>query len=103
MAKSLDVVRRQLSNAEFDLTLHVARRLIQRQISRQEITEAGAAATIIEDYYDDKYSPSCLLLGFTSAVRPLHILVSLADTDLLRVVTAYETDPAEWVDYTIRR
>ena len=103
MAKSLDVVRRQLSNAEFDLTLHVARRLIRRQISLREITEAGPAATIIEDYYDDKYSPSCLLLGFISAARPLHILVSLADTDLLRVITAYEPDPAEWVDYTIRR
>ena len=103
MAKSLEDVRRQLSNGQFDLTLHVAGRLIQRLISLLEIREAGTTATIIEEYFDDKYSPSCLLLGFTGVDRPLHILVSLADTDLLRVITVYEPDPAEWIDYTTRR
>lgn len=58
---------------------------------------------VIEEYFDDKYSPSCLFLGFTGADRPLHILVSLADTDLLRVITVYEPDQAEWIDHTIRR
>ena len=65
--------------------------------------EVGATARIIEEYSDDKYSPSCLLLGFTGADRPLHILVSLADTDLVRVITVYEPDPEYWTDNTTRR
>ena len=103
MAKSLDDVRRQLSNAEFDLTLHVVRRLVQREISGPEIREAGETAVVIEEYPDDKYSPSCLMLGFTNAGRPLHIQVSLADTSIVRVITVYEPDPASWIQYTTRR
>ena len=103
MAKSLDDVRRQLSNFEFDLTLHVVRRLVQREISESEIRQAGESAIVIEEYPDDKYSPSCLMLGFTYADRPLHIQVSLADTSVVRVITVYEPDPADWIDYTTRR
>ena len=45
----------------------------------------------------------CLLLGFTRAGRPLHMQVSLADTDLVKIVTLYEPDGGEWVDYSVRR
>ena len=103
MVKSLEDIRHQLSNAEFDLTVRVARRLIQRQITELEIGEAGSTATIVEEYPDDKYSSSCLVLGFTNDGRPLHILASLSDTPLLKVITVYEPDPAEWIDYTTRR
>ena len=60
-------------------------------------------AEIIEDYPDDKYSPSCLLLGFTQIGRPLHIVVSLEDRDLVKVITVYEPDPDKWIDHTRRR
>jgi len=29
--------------------------------------------------------------------------VSLADTDYVRIITLYEPDEAEWIDYEIRR
>ena len=103
MVKSLDDARRQISDAEFDLTLHVVRRLVQREITEPEIRQAGTTAIVIEEYLDDKYSPSCLMLGFTGAGRPLHIQVSLADTRLVRMITVYEPDPAYWINYTTRR
>ena len=77
MVKSLDTVRKQLANAEIDLTLHVARRLVQREISELDLRQAGARAMVIEEYPDDKYSPSCLMLGFADTGRPLYIQVSL--------------------------
>lgn len=88
---------------EFDFTRHAFKRVVERNISDQEIRQAGALATIIEDYPEDKYFPSCLLLGFTQARRPLHIQVSLADTELVKIVTLYEPDPGEWVNYSQRR
>ena len=103
MPKTLNEIRKQLSDGEFDLTLHVLRRLVQREISEQEIRQAGVAATVIEEYPDDKYSPSCLLLGFTDEGKPLHIQVSLADTALVRVITVYDPDPSDWIDLTTRR
>jgi len=58
---------------------------------------------VIEEYPDDKYSPSCLLLGFTRMGRPLHIQVSLADGESLRIITLYEPSQEEWVNYSRRR
>lgn len=57
---------------------------------------------MIEDYPDDKYSPSALLLGFTSAGRPLHFQVSFAQSDLTKIITIYEPEPTEWNDYRKR-
>ena len=79
------------------------RRIVERNISAQEIQQSGSRANIIEEYPDDKYSPSCLLLGFTSEGRPLHIQVSLAETELVKIITLYEPHASEWIDYTYRR
>jgi len=77
--------------------------LVERNISEREIREAGRRANVIEEYPDDKYSPSCLLLGFTRMGRPLHIQVSLADGESLRIITLYEPSQEEWVNYSRRR
>ena len=103
MPKTLNEIRKQISDGEFDLTRHVLRRLVQREISEQEIRQAGAGAIVIEEYPDDKYSPSCLLLGRTDEGKPLHMQVSLADTALVRVITVYDPDPSDWIDFMTRR
>lgn len=101
--KSLEIIQNQLSTGEFEFSRHALKRVVERNISDQEIRQAGAQATVIEDYPDDKYSPSWLLLGFTEAGRALHVQVSLADTDLAKIITIYEPDPNEWVNYSQRR
>ena len=99
---TLQDVRRQLATGKFESSRHAFRRAVERNISEQEIREAGATAELIEDYPDDKYSPSALLLGFTSGGRPLHFQVSFAETDLTKIITIYDPDPNEWVDYRRR-
>jgi hypothetical protein len=100
--KTLQDVRRQLATGRFEFSRHAFRRAVERNISEQEIREAGADAEVIEEYPDDKYSPSALLLGFTAGRRPLHCQVSFAETDLTKIITIYEPDPKEWVDYRRR-
>lgn len=101
--KTLEDIRRQLSVGQFEFTRHAFKRAVERNISDQEIRGAGAQARIIEDYPDDKYAPSCLLLGFTDAGRPLRLQVSYVDSELVKLITIYEPDPAEWYDYVKRR
>lgn len=101
--KTLEDVRKQLAAGKFEFSRHAFRRAVERNISEQEIREAGAQAEIIEDYPEDKYSPSALLLGFTTAGRPLHFQVSFAETDLTKIITIYEPDLSEWLDYRTRR
>ena len=102
--KPLSVLRSQLAAGEFEFTHHALKRVVERNISNAEIREAGALAVIIEDYPADKYSPSCLLLGYTTASRPLHIQVSRqSGQPRLKIITLYEPDPAEWIDLIERR
>ena len=101
--KTIEQVRVQLLLGEFDLTRHARIRVVERDISRSDIGQSGADSVIIEEYLEDKYSPSCLLLGFTRDGHPLHIQVSLADTELVRVITVYEPDPQLWHNYSVRR
>jgi hypothetical protein len=101
--KTLEKVRSQLSTGEFEFSRHALKRVVERNISDQEIKQAGMQANIIEDYPDDKYSPSCPLLGFTQTGCPLHIQVSLAETELVKIITIYEPDPSAWINYSQRR
>jgi len=101
--KSLDEIQRQLATGQFDFSRHAFRRAVERNISDDEICAAGERAEVIEEYPEDKYSPSVLLLGFTAAERPLHIQVSIADSETTRIVTLYEPDPTEWTEFRQRR
>ncbi|MHB8519279.1 MAG: DUF4258 domain-containing protein [Limisphaerales bacterium] len=101
--KTLLQIREQLAEGEFEFSRHAFRRVIERNISSQEIREAGSKAEVIENYPDDKYSPSALLLGFTSTGRPLHFQVSYAESVLTKIITIYEPDPNEWIEHRKRQ
>jgi hypothetical protein len=101
--RTLDEIQRQLADGDFEFSRHALRRVVERNIGTAEIQEAGAHFELIEDYPDDKYSPSMLLLGFTDAGRPLHLHVTLSMTGKTKIITLYEPDPREWDDFRRRR
>lgn len=101
--KSLPEIQRQLQAGSFEFTRHAFKRAIERNISEQEIREIGENAELIEDYPDDKYYPSSLLLGFTKSDRILHIQVSRMGSDITKIITLYEPDEKEWINYRTRR
>jgi len=101
--KTLAEICVQLAAGQFEFGRHAFRRAVERNISEAEIRQAGQRARLIEDYADDKYTPSCLLFGLTAAGRPLHLQVSRAEADIIRIITLYEPDPAEWYNYVERR
>jgi hypothetical protein len=80
---------------------HAIRQMARRSISVEEVTEAILNGEIIEDYPDDKYSPSCLILGSTRRGRALHVQCSAPPR--VRVVTVYRPDAGEWIEDRIRR
>ena len=102
--KSLAQIRVQLTHGDYELSRHAFRRIVERNISEVEIREAGRNVVVIEDYPADKYAPSCLLLGFTGNLRPLHIQVSRADSESTRIITIYEPGLESWEQgFTVRR
>ncbi len=101
--KTLSQIQQELAAGQFEFSRHAFRRVVERNISEQQIREAGAKAEVIEDYPGDKYSPSALLLGFTATGRPLHFQVSYAESDMAKIITIYEPDPNEWIENRKRR
>ncbi len=76
------------------MTIHGSDRAAKRKIRSREIEEAVASGEVIEDYPDDRYGPSCLILGYTDSGRPLHIQVSYPAPT--KVITVYEPSPDDW-------
>jgi YgiT-type zinc finger domain-containing protein len=56
---------------------------------------------IIEEYPEDKYGPSCLIFGRTRNGRAIHVQCSLPPT--IWVITLYEPEPDEWIEFRKRR
>ncbi len=75
--------------------------MIKRSITRLEIEEAVINGEIIEEYPDDKYSPSCLIYGRTKTGKDLHVQLSLPPSII--VITTYDPDPEEWINCKIRK
>ncbi len=75
-----------------------------RNISVKEVEQAiGGKCEIIEDYPDDKYGPSCLLLGFTKGGRPLHMQCSYPNRPVIKLITLYEPDAELWIEFRVRK
>ncbi len=101
--KTIEQVRLQIASGQFEFTRHAVKRIIERNISELEIRATSNNVKIIEEYPDDKYSPSCLLLGFTQNKRPLHMQISVEDSEILKIITIYEPDEAQWINFEKRR
>ena len=87
-----DKVRKEL----FELSAHTLTRSTQRYILLDEISEAILLGQVIEDYPNDRYGPSCLILGYTQNQRPLHIQCSYQSRTVLKIITVYEPTLDKW-------
>jgi len=97
----LEGIRDKISRGEYRYSDHAVKRMIKRTIDRAEIEEAVLSGEIIEEYPDDKYAPSCLVYGRVRSGRHLHVQLSIPPTVV--IITAYDPDETEWIDYRVRR
>ncbi len=97
-------IRVKLMRRSYEFSKHSVDQSIIRDISATEVEEAISGENeIIEDYPKDKYGPSCLILGYTKAGRPLHIQCSYPSRPVDKIITLYDPDPNLWIDFRIRK
>lgn len=100
----LDDIRAKIARRQFEFSKHAVDQTIVRDISVAELEQAVTnRSEVIEDYPEDKYGPSCLILGFTAAGRPLHVQCSYPVRPLVKIITVYEPDSEIWTDFRIRK
>ena len=98
---SIKEIQDKVRKGEYRFSDHAVKNMTKRLIERSEVENVIIKGEIIEEYFDDKYSPSCLIYGKTQKGRDLHIQVSLPPTVV--IISTYEPDPGEWIDCRIRR
>jgi len=75
----------------------------ERGIVSAEVEEALSSdgAEVIEDYPDDMRGASCLILGWVSGRRPIHVHLSYPPR--VKIITVYQPSDDLWLDYKTRR
>jgi hypothetical protein len=74
------------------------------RIKEYEVFQAIRSGEIIEHYPDDKPYTSVLIFGRTSQERPIHLVCAYSEEDdLAIVITAYQPEPSQWIDYRRRK
>jgi hypothetical protein len=100
----LENIKKRILARHYEFSKHAVDQSIIRDISVVELEEAVTGTSeVIEDYPDDKYGPSCLILGYTKAGRLSHILCSHPSRQLIKIITLCEPNPDFWVNLKIRK
>ena len=76
-------------------TMHIMTRLLQREISLDDVTQAIKSGEIIENYPDDYPYPSCLILGRDKNLQALHVVCGASENELW-LITAYRPSLEFW-------
>jgi hypothetical protein len=103
MVANIESIRQKIAEDQFEFSKHAVDQSIIRRILVREVREAIANGRIIEDYPNDKYGPSCLILGFTQVQRPLHIQCSYPSRPIVKIITLYEPKANKWDSDFLRR
>jgi len=97
-------IREKIKERLYEFSKHAVDQSIIRDISVAELEEAIAnRSEVIEDYPEDKYGPSCLILGYTKSGRPLHVQCSYPSRPHIKIITLYQPDPDLWIDFRVRK
>lgn len=97
-------IRTKIEQRHYEYSKHAVDQSVIRDISVLELEEAVTGESeIIEDYPNDKYGPSCLILGYTRAERPIHVQCSYPTHPFVIIITLYQPDPELWIDFRFRR
>jgi hypothetical protein len=91
---SLARIRSQARQECVRVTVHAHQEMAEENVTMDEVLEAAASASIIEDYPDHRRGRCCLLHGVTRNGRHLHI-VCTTSLETLVIITVYEPPAAE--------
>ncbi len=98
----LKKIRDEAEVEDIRVTQHAQQEMAEEDISLDEVLEAIASGTILENYPEHRRGSCCLLNGETKVGNPLHIVCTTALPALL-IITTYRPKPPKWISPTERR
>ena len=92
---NINIIKQLIKNQKIRWTNHVMIRLLQRNITQNDVENALLNGEIIEEYEDSYPYPSCLVYGINLNDKVLHIVCGSKGEELW-IITAYYPDNIEW-------
>lgn len=97
----LERIRAQAATENIRVTQHAQQRMIEEDISLDEVLEAVAMGQVLENYPQHRRGACCLINGLTRNGRALRIVCTAAQPVLV-IITVYEPKPPRWITPTQR-
>lgn len=94
---NINIIKQMVKEGKIRWTNHIMVRLLQRNISQEDIEKALLNGEIIEEYENDYPYPSCLVYGINLTNEIIHIVCGLNKAELW-IITAYYPDNIKWED-----
>ena len=91
----IENIRNYCREGKLRWTQHIIRRMIQRGITMNDVTEAVMAGEIIEEYPEDYPYSSCLVLGYSRNNDSVHVVCGINNEELW-LITAYYPSSDKW-------
>ena len=92
---NINIIKQLIKNQKIRWTNHVMIRLLQRNITQNDVENALLNGEIIEEYEDSYPYPSWLVYGINLNNKVLHIVCG-SNGEELWIITAYYPDNIEW-------
>lgn len=94
----LERVSRLTAQGCYEFSEHAERERIHDHFSVADVKGVATNGELIEDYPEDPRGHSCLMLGWSEDGRPIHVVLTILPTDVVRFITVYEPTKPKWID-----
>ena len=85
-----------MHNFKLLFRVHAVKRMFERKIAARKVLQTLKMGETIEDYSEEMFEPSRLILGFQGR-RPFHVVTSEnPETNQITVVTVYLPSRDKW-------
>jgi len=95
---NIDEIRKHITLGNWQVSVHAEKERYEEDISLDDIETAIRNGKILENCHDDVRGKSCLILGYDSRKRPIHIICGYTSVQVLRIITVYLPQLPKWLN-----
>lgn len=97
---NIRLIRKLLRTKQYSISKHAYEEAFADGLDAKDILHALRRGKIIEAY---PMRHRCLVLGFTAAGAPVHVVCDVEMAGHMRIVTVYVPTPDQWVEFKLRK
>ena len=101
--ESIDIYRQRWQEGKVRISAHALKRLLEREISLNDVENCILLGEIIESYPNNYPSPSVLIFGFNMTGKVIHVVCGCSSHYIHLITAYYPTELVFMEDLKTRR